>query len=137
MQLEFPGSTRGLTLLAAKLKKLPPALAAYPLGLVMGFLPCGFLYAMIIAAGVVDEGVERRVLAGQSAAAASGALTMLSFGLGTMPALFLFGATAHWLSRKMRTLMLRWAGLLVALMGTYNLYRHLVLAECCPPFLPF
>ena len=27
--------------------------------------------------------------------------------------------------------------IMVALMGAYNLYRHLVLAQCCPPFLPF
>jgi sulfite exporter TauE/SafE len=124
MQLEFAGSIRGPTALSVKLTRLPPALAAFPLGLVMGFLPCGFLYVMVIAAG-------------QSAGAASGALTMFSFGLGTTPALFLFGTTAHWLSRKRRSLMLRWAGVLVALMGAYNLYRHLVLAQCCPPFLPF
>lgn len=124
MQLEFHGPVKSLTTLTARLTKLPPGLAALPLGLVMGFLPCGFLYTMIIAAG-------------QSAGAASGALTMFSFGLGTLPALFLFGSSVHWLSRRKRTLMLRWAGILVALMGAYNLYRHLVLAQCCPPFLSF
>jgi len=124
MQLEFPGLVQKITALVVKLKKLKPALAALPLGLIMGFLPCGFLYAMIIAAG-------------QSASAANGALMMLSFGLGTLPALFLFGSTAHWLTARMRTIMLRWAGITVALIGTYNLYRHLVLAQCCPPFLPF
>ncbi|MDX1776766.1 MAG: sulfite exporter TauE/SafE family protein [Desulfobulbales bacterium] len=124
MQLEFPGPVQRLTGMVARLKKLPPALAALPLGLIMGFLPCGFLYAMIIAAG-------------QSAKPSTGALMMLSFGLGTLPALFLFGSTAHWLTAKKRTLMLRWAGVMVALIGTYNLYRHLVLAQCCPPFLSF
>jgi sulfite exporter TauE/SafE len=124
MQLEFPGPVQKITRLVTKLNKMPPALSALPLGLIMGFLPCGFLYAMIIAAG-------------QSASAANGALMMLSFGLGTLPALFLFGYTAHWLTARMRSLMLRWAGIMVALMGAYNLYRHLVLAQCCPPFLPF
>ncbi len=124
MQLEFPGPVKRITGLVTKLKKLPPALAAVPLGLIMGFLPCGFLYAMIIAAG-------------QSAGATNGAIMMLSFGLGTLPALFLFGSTAHLLTAKRRSLMLRWAGIMVALMGAYNLYRHLVLAQCCPPFLPF
>jgi sulfite exporter TauE/SafE len=124
MQLEFPGPIRKITGAVAELKKLPPALSALPLGLIMGFLPCGFLYAMIIAAG-------------QSAGSANGALMMLFFGLGTLPALFLFGSTAHWLTARMRSIMLRWAGIMVALMGTYNLYRHLVLAQCCPPFLPF
>ncbi|KPJ99475.1 MAG: hypothetical protein AMJ60_04990 [Desulfobacterales bacterium SG8_35] len=124
MQLEFPGPIQKITGAVTKLKKLPPALSALPLGLIMGFLPCGFLYAIIIAAG-------------QSADSTNGALMMLFFGLGTMPALFLFGSTAHWLTAKMRTVMLRWAGITVALMGAYNLYRHLVLAQCCPPFLPF
>ena len=124
MQLEFPGPVQKITMLVSQLKKLPPALASLPLGLIMGFLPCGFLYAMIIAAG-------------QSAAPDKGALTMLSFGLGTMPALFLFGSAAHWLTTSTRVIMLRWAGIMVALMGAYNLYRHLVLAQCCPPFLPF
>ena len=124
MQLEFPGSVKKIILLVTRLKKLPPVLASLPLGLIMGFLPCGFLYAMIIAAG-------------QSAAPAKGALIMLSFGLGTLPALFLFGSAAHWLTTGKRALMLRWAGIMVALMGAYNLYRHLVLAQCCPPFLPF
>ena len=124
MQLEFPGSVKKIIMLVTRLKKLPPVLASLPLGLIMGFLPCGFLYAMIITAG-------------QSAAPAKGALIMLSFGLGTLPALFLFGSTAHWLTTGKRALMLRWAGIMVALMGAYNLYRHLVLAQCCPPFLPF
>jgi sulfite exporter TauE/SafE len=124
MQLEFPGPVKKITLLVAHLKKFPPALAALPLGLIMGFLPCGFLYAMIIVAG-------------QSAAPDKGAIIMLSFGLGTMPALFLFGSAAHWLTTGQRATMLRWAGIMVALMGAYNLYRHLVLAQCCPPFLPF
>jgi len=124
MQLEFPGPVQKITRQVVKLKKLPPALSALPLGLIMGFLPCGFLYAMIIAAG-------------QSANAANGALMMFSFGLGTLPALFLFGSAAQWLTARMRSLMLRWAGIVVALMGAYNLYRHLVLAQCCPPFLPF
>jgi sulfite exporter TauE/SafE len=124
MQLEFPGPVQKISMGVARLKTLPPSLAALPLGLVMGFLPCGFLYAMIIAAG-------------QSASARTGALMLLAFGLGTMPALFLFGSTAGWLTARMRSLMLRWAGIMVALMGAYNLYRHLILAQCCPSFLPF
>ena len=124
MQLDFPGPVQKITILVNRLKKLPPVLASLPLGLIMGFLPCGFLYAMVIAAG-------------QSAAPVKGALIMLAFGLGTVPALLLFGSAAHWLTTGKKALMLRWAGIMVALMGTYNLYRHLVLAQCCPPFLPF
>ncbi len=123
LQFDFPGSFKRLTRLVVTLKKLPPVLASLPLGLIMGFLPCGFLYAMIIAAA-------------QSAAPRKGALMMLLFGLGTVPALFLFGTTARWLTTGARTVMLRWAGIMVALIGAYNLYRHLVLTSCCPLFLP-
>ena len=122
MQLEFPGPVRQITGAVARLRKLPPTLSSLPLGITMGFLPCGFLYAMILAAA-------------QSAGAMSGAMMMLAFGLGTMPVLFLFGSTANLLTARMRSRMLSLAGLLIALMGAYNLYRHLVLVQCCPPFL--
>lgn len=119
MKLEFPGPVQKITALVSRLKKMPPALASLPLGLIMGFLPCGFLYAMIIAAG-------------QSAVSTRGALIMLSFGLGTMPALFLFGSVAHWLTTSKRALMLRAAGIMVALMGLTNLVRHLQIIGFIP-----
>lgn len=124
MQLEFSGPVQKITETVAYFRKLPPALSSLPLGIIMGFLPCGFLYAMIIVAG-------------QSNRTMNGVMMMLAFGLGTLPTLFLFGSTAHLLTAKMRTRMLRLAGLIIALMGAYNLYRHLVLVQCCQSFLPF
>ena len=81
----------------------------------MGFLPCGFLYAIALAAAGRGSVVE-------------GGLIMLSFGLGTLPALFLFGSAIHWLSGTMRTELLRWAGFMVIFIGCYNLYQHIKLA---------
>ncbi len=112
MRFEFPAPAKKLSLAVARIRELPPGLAALPLGLVMGFLPCGFLYAMAITAA-------------QSADPETGAITMLMFGLGTAPSLFLFGTAAQWLGTKARIWMLRIAGVLVALMGCYNLFRHL------------
>ncbi len=94
------------------LRRLPSALAALPLGVLFGFLPCGYLYAVAITAA-------------QSASMVTGALMLLAFGLGTAPALLLFGSTAHWLSSRARNWMLRIAGLIVAAMGVVNLFRHL------------
>ena len=91
---------------------MPPGLAALPIGLLMGFLPCGFLYAMAITAA-------------QSADPVSGALVMLTFGVGSAPSLFLFGLAAHWLGTRSRLWMMRGAGVMVALMGGWNLFRHL------------
>jgi sulfite exporter TauE/SafE len=50
----------------------------YLLGVALGFLPCGFLYAALAAAAA-------------SASAPGGAVAMLAFGLGTVPALVVVG----------------------------------------------
>ncbi len=111
-KLDFPGPTRSMSKAVGGLQRLPPALAALPLGVLFGFIPCGYLYAVAITAA-------------QSASIATGALMLLAFGLGTAPSLFLFGGAAHWLSGKARTWMLRTAGLVVAGMGAINLVKHL------------
>jgi len=110
--LECLGAFGAISRVVRKLAELPAPLAGLGLGLIMGLLPCGFLYAMFITAG-------------QSGSAVTAAITMLFFGLGTAPSLLLFGSAAHLLSTRTRTLMLRAAGLIVVAMGLYNLYRHL------------
>jgi sulfite exporter TauE/SafE len=58
----------------------------YLLGLALGFLPCGFLYAAIAAAA-------------GSAQPGMGAAAMLAFGLGTTPILMIVGVAGHAASR--------------------------------------
>ena len=111
-KLDFPGPMKAMTLAVAGLRRLPPAISALPLGLLFGFIPCGYLYAVAITAA-------------QSASVATGALMLFAFGLGTAPALLLFGGAAHWLSGRARTWMLRIAGLVVAGMGVINLTKHM------------
>ena len=111
-KLDFPGPMKAMTLAVAGLRRLPPAISALPLGLLFGFIPCGYLYAVAITAA-------------QSASVATGALMLFAFGLGTAPALLLFGGAAHWLSGRARTWMLRIAGLVVASMGVINLIKHM------------
>jgi len=113
-KLDFPGPLHAMTAAVQRLRQLPPALSALPLGLLFGFLPCGYLYAVAITAA-------------QSADVATGALMLLAFGLGTVPALLVIGTAAQWLGSRARLWMLRGAGLLVAGMGGINLYRHLQL----------
>jgi sulfite exporter TauE/SafE len=110
-RLDFPGPLRAMTAAVQRLRQLPPGLSALPLGLLFGFLPCGYLYAVVISAA-------------QGADPLLGALTLLAFGLGTVPALLLFGGATQWLGTRARTWMLRAAGLLVAGMGIVNLVRH-------------
>ena len=114
MRLNFPGPVQAISRAALILTKVPSSVAALPLGLLMGFLPCGFLYAMIITAA-------------QTSSVGKGSLALLFFGLGTTPALFLFGSSIDWLSQQTRAWMLRAAGLLVASMGIYHLCQHIAL----------
>ncbi|GFO67118.1 cytochrome biogenesis protein [Geomonas limicola] len=93
------------------------ALAAYPLGLVLGFIPCGLVYAPLISAAA-------------GAAPLEGALMLAALGLGTLPVLFLFGSATSAISGGLRNVMLRLAGLCVALMGAAGLWRTLA-ARCC------
>lgn len=111
-RLEFPGPMQAMTLAVRRLRRLPPAFAALPLGLMFGFIPCGWLYQVAITAA-------------QSASVVTGALMLLAFGLGTAPSLLLLGGTAHWMGVRARVWMLRVAGLIVAAMGGLNLFRHL------------
>ena len=62
---------------AARIDATRP-LGAFVLGAVLGFLPCGLLYAAL-------------ALAGTAGSAALGALAMLAFGMGTVPSLAILG----------------------------------------------
>ncbi|MDF0604872.1 sulfite exporter TauE/SafE family protein [Neisseriaceae bacterium TC5R-5] len=89
------------------IRSLPGAVLA---GLVWGWLPCGLVYSASLSA-----------LA--SASVGQGALTMLVFGLGTLPNLLLMGVFAdslrRWLHKRPVRLL---AGLLVVLIGALGLF---------------
>ena len=90
------------------MKTLPRALA---LGAVMGWLPCGLVYSVLVAALATGSAVH-------------GALLMLAFGLGTLPTLMAMGVAA---ARLKGFLQRRWvrrgAGLLVMAFGLLGLWR--------------
>jgi uncharacterized protein len=74
------------------------------LGVFVGFLPCGLSWAMIVKAATTQD-----ALAGFSTTAA--------FGLGTVPALFLSGFFASFLSFKLRVLGEKMAASSIIIMG--------------------
>lgn len=92
----------------------------FALGLANGFLPCGFSFAMLAKAAA-------------SSSMSNGAMTMFSFGLGTIPALLLVGT----LSTKWNAKQRRWgeamAAVLVMAMGVLLVLRGF---GWHPPFLP-
>lgn len=94
---------RRLQPIAARLLPARTMPLAYLAGLVWGWLPCGMVYAALAAATF-------------SGSAASGALGMAAFGLGTLP--FLLGA--GWLASRLRDWR-RAAGAAVLGFGVYGL----------------
>lgn len=83
---------------------VPRALA---LGLLWGFIPCGLVYSVLL-------------LAATSANPAGGAMTMLAFGIGTMPAMVATGVGAYSLSRITGNRR-RAVGLLIVVLGLATL----------------
>lgn len=98
----FAESLTGLDRLARPLFAAPTGGRGFLLGLLLGFLPCGMVYAALAAAAATGDPLL--------AAAA-----MLAFGLGTMPVLILVAAIGHAALGRWRHIMLRLAPLVLLL----------------------
>lgn len=84
----------------------PEALAV---GMLWGWLPCGLVYTMLLAATM-------------SGSALAGGATMLAFGAGTLPAMVTLGFGASGLSQVLsRTTMRRSAGVLLLIFGVWTM----------------
>ena len=81
-------------------------------GLVMGLIPCGMVYAVLITAATRGSWLH-------------GAALMLAFGLGTIPALVAYGQVATALSAAAGSIFMRVMGLAVALLGGVGLVKAL------------
>jgi sulfite exporter TauE/SafE len=97
-------------------------LATLGLGVLWGFLPCGLVFAML----VVSAGTQSPW---------GGALTMLAFGLGTVPTLLGFGLAANLLSVKFRGRLQFLAGILILLFATQTILRGLAAANVIPSLI--
>jgi sulfite exporter TauE/SafE len=86
---------------------LPKAMAY---GLIWGWLPCGLVYFVLLWALTAGNAVE-------------GALTMLAFGIGTLPTLLATGFMTSWLTRFARSTRARqFVGLLIVAMAIGSLF---------------
>jgi len=96
-----------------RLLPLDSAKKAYGYGVLWGFLPCGLVYSTLswsLASG----------------SAFSGAFLMFMFGLGTLPALLVFGSAATALTNLKNQLWFRYsAALLLAIYGIYTIWLAL------------
>ncbi len=95
--------------LGRRLLPVRTAMQALGIGLVWGWLPCGLVYSVLVWA--IGAG-----------GALQGGLLLLSFGLGSLPALLALGAFAATLARFVRQPLVRQvAGTLVILFGIYKI----------------
>ena len=96
--------------LHAGLLQNPTYSSKFVLGTLTPLLPCGILYVMVAKAGSTGNPVE-------------GAVTMLIFGLGMAPALFMIGAFSSVFSAKMRKNAEKIAAIAIVIMGISLMLR--------------
>jgi uncharacterized protein len=84
--------------------------APIALGTANAFLPCHLIYAFV-------------AMAAATGSVGRGALTMLAFGLGTMPAMMLAGSTTTLLRGRAAAPIMRVAGAFVLLVGIVTIAR--------------
>jgi sulfite exporter TauE/SafE len=96
--------------------------ATMGLGILWGFLPCGLVFAMlVVAAGTQTPW--------------AGALTMLAFGLGTVPTLLGFGLAANVVSPQLRGRLQFFAALLILLFALQAILRGLAASNLIPSLI--
>ncbi|MGE0101058.1 MAG: sulfite exporter TauE/SafE family protein [Blastocatellales bacterium] len=91
----------------------------FALGLMLGFLPCGLIYAALLKAMA-------------SGTPFAGALTMTVFGLGTAGALMMLGLFSGFVSRKLSRWGSRVAAVSVVLLGLVLIFRGVMLWSATP-----
>ena len=96
----------------------PAAGSKFALGLLLGFLPCGLIYAALLKAL-------------ESGGAAAGAFTMLAFGLGTAGALFATGLVSSFAGARLGAWSNRIAAISIMVFGAIILWRGLAGKAVC------
>jgi sulfite exporter TauE/SafE len=118
VEIQKNGVTARLSRAIGRMLLSPGAGGKFRLGLTLGFLPCGLVYAALLKAM-------------ESATAWGGALTMLAFGLGTGVALFGLGAGASFAGLRLGRWSARLAPVFVVLFGAVLLWRGLSAGPVC------
>jgi len=106
----FEGHNNGVLSVARKVLAVPSLYRYFLLGLVLGLLPCGLSYTVFIAAA-------------GTGGALPGVLISLLFGLGTLPAVLLFGTLVASLSGTLRGRIYRFGGVAIIAMGIMFILR--------------
>jgi sulfite exporter TauE/SafE len=106
---------RAISPLGQRFLPLQSSAHAIPFGFIWGWLPCGLVYSILTWAAV-------------SGSALGGALTMLFFGLGTLPAMLLVGSQANKLKQLQNSPFFRnIAATSILLYGLYTGYGSVMI----------
>lgn len=92
--------SRHVAALARPLFATPTGWRGWALGVLLGFIPCGLLYAALAAAAASGDPL-------------ASAFAMLAFAAGTVPVLVAVGGIGHFAIGQWRHQMLKWAPLLL------------------------
>jgi hypothetical protein len=101
-----------------RLSQIKSPAAYFPIGLLLGLLPCGPVYTALLAAA--GAGMEA---AGTLEAIIKGMGVMICFGLGTVPALFLVAKLADMGWLKKREIIYRIGAVLMVAVGIYFIIK--------------
>jgi len=99
----------------AKLMSSKTLFSFYFLGMLNGFIPCGFTYFFLAVAVATTSALQ-------------GALVMLIFGLSTIPILFMLGFVVSFLKQgKFRNIMMKIASVTIILFGLFTGFKAIML----------
>lgn len=104
------GPASWLSRAAGRLLQSPAVRTKFGMGLLLGFLPCGLIYAALLKSVAAGDGW-------------SGAAGMLMFGLGTAAPLVALGLFSGFAGRWFAGRTTRWAGVCVTAMGIFLIWR--------------
>lgn len=100
------------------LVRLKSTLTYFPLGLILGLLPCGPVYTVLIASARSGMDAPDMVTG-----FANGMGLMLAFGIGTIPALFLVGKLAGTVRFEHRQIIYKLSSVIMMGVGIYFIVK--------------
>lgn len=104
LKLQNSNNTGIIAKLSKPLFEKPTGASGYLLGVILGFIPCGLIFAALMAVVTIGNPI-------------AAAFAMLAFAIGTIPALFIIGLGSNYLSRRWSNLMQRFARGVMVLNG--------------------
>lgn len=120
-----PGMPRFFSRRAIRISQINHILTPFLIGISTFFLPCGFTQSM-------------QIYTLGTGGFSQGALTMLSFTLGTLPVLALISFSSFSLQKNSRSgIFFKTAGLIVIIFALFNLINALVVVGILPPIFKF